>query len=52
MSVFTHHFLGQMMNRTGFTLTHRSGCDASPAWFAHISPRYLCKTIAVEGIKR
>lgn len=51
MSVFTHRFLEQMMRRAGFTVTHRSGCDASPDWFAKVSPKYLCKTIAVEGTR-
>jgi ubiquinone/menaquinone biosynthesis C-methylase UbiE len=52
LSIFTHRFLEQMLNRAGLTATLHSGCDASPDWFAKISPRYLCKTIAVEGRKR
>ena len=52
MSIFTHRFLAEQMQRAGFTITHRSGCDASPEWFAKISPRFLCKTIAVEGRKQ
>lgn len=51
MSVFTHRFLGQLLARAGFTVTLHSGCDASPAWFATLSLRYLCKTIAVEARK-
>jgi ubiquinone/menaquinone biosynthesis C-methylase UbiE len=52
MSVFTDRFLAHQLTRAGFTVTLHSGCDASPAWFAKLSPRYLCKTIAVEGKKQ
>jgi ubiquinone/menaquinone biosynthesis C-methylase UbiE len=52
MSVFTHRFLGQMLQRNGLTVTRHAGCDASPEWLARISPRYFARTIAVEANKR
>ncbi len=51
MSIFTHKFLAQLMNRHGLRVSVKSGVDASPEWFANLSPKYLAKTIAVEGEK-
>ena len=36
----------------GSNFVHDDICDASPDWFAKVSPRYLCKTIAVEVAKK
>lgn len=49
MSVFTHRFLRQLIERNDLTVTLRTGCDASPEWFARVSCRYFCRTIAVEA---
>jgi len=51
MSIFTHRYLAKLMNEAGLTVTKHAGCDASPHWLASVSPRFLCKTIAVEGRK-
>ena len=51
MSVFTHRFLGQILERNGLTVTLHAGCDASPEWLAKISPRFFARTIAVEAQK-
>ncbi|RPH95277.1 class I SAM-dependent methyltransferase [candidate division KSB1 bacterium] len=52
MSVFTHRFLDKMLKECNFNMTVRSGCEASPEWLAHVSPRYFCRTIAVEAQKQ
>ncbi len=52
MSIFTHSHLAKLMRATGLQVTLHSGVDASPEWFAKLSPNFLCKTIAVEGMKR
>ncbi len=52
MSIFTHKFLARLMHAHGLRVTRASGVDASPEWLAGLSPKYLCKTIAVEGGKK
>lgn len=52
MSVFTHKFIAKLFDQAGMKVIHPGGVDASPEWFAKISPKYLCKTIAVVGEKR
>jgi ubiquinone/menaquinone biosynthesis C-methylase UbiE len=52
MSIFTHKFLRKLFDQNGLRVILPSGVDASPEWFAKISPKYLCKTIAVVGEKR
>jgi ubiquinone/menaquinone biosynthesis C-methylase UbiE len=52
MSIFTHRHLAKLMRASGLNVTLHSGTDASPEWFSKLSPRYLCKTIAVEGEKK
>ncbi|MBK6766627.1 MAG: class I SAM-dependent methyltransferase [bacterium] len=52
MSVFTHKFIVKLFHQAGMKVIHPGGVDASPEWFAKISPKYLCKTIAVVGEKR
>jgi ubiquinone/menaquinone biosynthesis C-methylase UbiE len=52
MSIFTHRHLSKLMRTSGLNVTLHSGTDASPEWFSKLSPRYLCKTIAVEGEKK
>lgn len=52
MSIFTHKFITKLFHQAGVNVIHPGGVDASPEWFAKISPKYLCKTIAVVGEKR
>jgi ubiquinone/menaquinone biosynthesis C-methylase UbiE len=52
MSVFTHKFLAKLFSQNGLQVILPSGVDASPEWLAKLSPKYLCKTIAVVGEKR
>ncbi|MCC6476830.1 class I SAM-dependent methyltransferase [bacterium] len=52
MSVFTHKFMAKLFNQNGLHVILPSGVDASPEWLAKLSPKYLCKTIAVVGEKR
>lgn len=49
MSVFTHRFLEKQLRAAGLRVTLHSGCDASPAWLGRLSPRFFCRTIAVEA---
>jgi predicted SAM-dependent methyltransferase len=51
MSVFTHRHLAKLLRGAGFTVTQHAGTDASPEWFAKLSPKFLCKTIAIEARK-
>lgn len=52
MSIFTHKFLSKLFNQAGMRVILPGGVDASPEWFASVSPKYLCKTIAVVGEKK
>jgi len=52
MSIFTHKFIAKLFQQAGMKVIHPGGVDASPEWLAKISPKYLCKTIAVVGEKR
>lgn len=52
MSIFTHKFIAKLFEQAGLRVIVPGGVDASPEWFAKLSPKYLCKTIAVVGEKR
>ena len=52
MSIFTHKFIAKLFEASGLKVIHPGGVDASPEWLAKVSPKYLCKTIAVVGEKR
>lgn len=52
MKVFTHKFVAKLFDQAGMNVIHPGGVDASPEWFSKVSPKYLCKTIAVVGEKR
>jgi ubiquinone/menaquinone biosynthesis C-methylase UbiE len=51
MSIFTHNFMAKLFQQAGLRVITPGGVDASPEWFARVSPKYLCKTIAVVGEK-
>lgn len=52
MSIYTHRFLARQLAEAGFRVTKHAGCDASPAWLAKLSPRYLSRVILIEARKR
>jgi ubiquinone/menaquinone biosynthesis C-methylase UbiE len=51
MSIYTIKHLKKELTKQKFAISYVAGCDASPGWFSHISKRYLCKTIVLEGEK-
>jgi 2-polyprenyl-3-methyl-5-hydroxy-6-metoxy-1,4-benzoquinol methylase len=51
MSIYTIKHLQKLLIKYNFSPNYIAGCDASPGWLSHLSRRYLCKTIVIEGKK-